>query len=226
MKNTIYLLSFFLLMACSKDSIPRAAQSFNLLYPDNNESCLDATKINDTQSQVIFRWSSSLYAQNYTLNITNLMTSAAQNIQSTESSLSVTLSHSEPYSWSVTAQGEQGSDPFTSEIWKFYLAGENVVNYAPFPPELVSPRASSTVTPDSNNQVKLSWVCNDVDNDLAGYRVYLDTTDGTTLAKEISGDNTEFMADVVLNETYYWKVIASDANGNTASSGVYAFRTQ
>ena len=154
------------------------------------------------------------------------MTSATQNVQSTESSLAVTLSHSEPYSWSVTAQGEQGSDPLTSETWKFYLAGENVVNYAPFPPELVSPRASSTVTPDSNNQVKLSWVCNDVDNDLAGYRVYLDTTDGTTLAKEISGDNTEFMADVVLNETYYWKVIAIDANGNTASSGVYAFRTQ
>ncbi len=40
------------------------------------------------------------------------------------------------------------------------------------------------------------------------------------------GDTTEFMADVVLNETYYWKVIAIDANGNTASSGVYAFRTQ
>ena len=160
MKNTIYLLSFFLLMACSKDSIPRAAQTFNLLYPDNNESCLDATKINDTQSQVSFRWSSSLYAQNYTLSITNLMTSATQNVQSTESSLAVTLSHSEPYSWSVTAQGEQGSDPLTSETWKFYLAGENVVNYAPFPPELVSPRASSTVTPDSNNQVKLSWVCN------------------------------------------------------------------
>ena len=56
--------------------------------------------------------------------------------------------------------------------------------------------------------------------------MYLDTTDGTTLAKEISGNTTEFMADVVLNETYYWKVIAIDANGNTASSGVYAFRTQ
>jgi len=158
-------------MACSKDSIPRPAEAFNLLYPDNNESCLDATKINDTQSQVSFRWSSSLYAQNYTLSITNLMTSATQNIQSTESSLSVTLSHSEPYSWNVTAQGEQGSDPLTSETWKFYLAGYHVVNYAPLPPALVSPRAFSTVTPDSNNQVKLSWVCNAVDNDLAGYRV-------------------------------------------------------
>ena len=65
-----------------------------------------------------------------------------------------------------------------------------------------------------------------MDNDLAGYKVYLDTTDGTTLAKEITGNTTEFMADVVLNETYYWKVIALDANGNTSSSGVYAFRTQ
>ena len=226
MKNTIYLLSFFLLMACSKESVPRAAEAFNLVYPNNNESCLDATKINDTQSQVNFRWSASLYAESYTLNVTNLMTSASQNIQSTESSLSVTLSHSEPYSWKVTAQGEQGSDPISTEAWKFYLAGENVINYAPFPPELVTPRASATVMPDSNNQVKLSWVCNDVDNDLAGYKVYLDTTDGTTLVKEMNQDTTEFLADVVLNETYYWKVIAIDANGNTASSGVYAFRTQ
>jgi hypothetical protein len=226
MKNTIYLLSFFLLMACSKESVPRAAEAFNLVYPNNNESCLDATKINDTQSQVNFRWSASLYAESYTLNVTNLMTSASQNIQSTESSLSVTLSHSEPYSWKVTAQGEQGSDPISTEAWKFYLAGENVINYAPFPPELVTPRASATVMPDSDNQVKLSWVCNDVDNDLAGYKVYLDTTDGTTLVKEMNQDTTEFMADVVLNETYYWKVIAIDANGNTASSGVYAFRTQ
>ena len=226
MKNTIYLLSFFLLMACSKESVPRAAEAFNLVYPNNNESCLDATKINDTQSQVNFRWSASLYAESYTLNVTNLMTSASQNIQSTESSLSVTLSHSEPYSWKVTAQGEQGSDPISTEAWKFYLAGENVINYAPFPPELVTPRASATVMPDSDNQVKLSWVCNDVDNDLAGYKVYLDTTDGTTLVKEMNQDTTEFLADVVLNETYYWKVIAIDANGNTASSGVYAFRTQ
>ena len=226
MKNTIYLLSFFLLMACSKESVPRAAEAFNLVYPNNNESCLDATKINDTQSQVNFRWSASLYAESYTLNVTNLMTSASQNIQSTESSLSVMLSHSEPYSWKVTAQGEQGSDPISTEAWKFYLAGENVINYAPFPPELVTPRASATVMPDSNNQVKLSWVCNDVDNDLAGYKVYLDTTDGTTLVKEMNQDTTEFLADVVLNETYYWKVIAIDANGNTASSGVYAFRTQ
>ncbi len=213
-------------MACSKESVPRAAEVFSLLYPDNNESCLDATKVNDTQSQVAFRWGASLYAENYTLNITNLMTSASQNIQSTESSISVTLSHSEPYSWSVTAQGEQGSDPVSSDTWKFYLAGENVINYAPFPPELVSPRASSTVTPNSDNQVKLSWICSDVDNDLSGYKVYLDTTDGTTLAKEVNQNTTEFMADVVLNETYYWKVIAMDANGNTSSSGVYAFRTQ
>ena len=118
MKNTIYLLSFFLLIACSKESVPRAAEAFNLVYPNNNESCLDATKINDTQSQVNFRWSASLYAESYTLNVTNLMTSASQNIQSTESSLSVMLSHSEPYSWKVTAQGEQGSDPISTETSK------------------------------------------------------------------------------------------------------------
>jgi hypothetical protein len=30
---------------------------------------------------------------------------------------------------------------------------------------------------------------------------------------------------VVKNTTYYWKIIAIDANGNQSSSGVYAFRT-
>jgi len=32
--------------------------------------------------------------------------------------------------------------------------------------------------------------------------------------------------DVAANQVYYWKVVATDANGNKSSSGVYSFRTQ
>jgi hypothetical protein len=30
---------------------------------------------------------------------------------------------------------------------------------------------------------------------------------------------------LLATSTYYWKIIAVDANGNQSSSGVYAFRT-
>ena len=90
MKNTIYLLSFFFLMGCSKDSIPRQQKPLTYYILTTMNLAQMQQKLMILKSQVSFRWSSSLYAQNYTLSITNLMTSATQNIQSTESSLSVT----------------------------------------------------------------------------------------------------------------------------------------
>ena len=57
-----------------------------------------------------------------------------------------TLDSSTPYSWYVTAVGENPTSQSDSDTWKFYLVGEPLVNYSPFPPELLSPRSASTVT--------------------------------------------------------------------------------
>ena len=139
----------------------------------------------------------------------------------------VILAKEEPYKWQVIAEGEEGTTPGESETWKFYLAGNPQINYAPFPAELITPRSGATITP-SGGQITASWNCSDVDGDLTSYQVYLDTTDGSTLVQEVNhqSSTTEVQLDVAANQVYYWKVVAIDANGNKSSSGVYTFRTQ
>ena len=139
----------------------------------------------------------------------------------------VILKHGEPYSWKVTAEVPESGSSLTSKEWKFYLAGLGEVNYAPFPPELISPRPSAKVNLNSNDQVLLNWSCSDPDNDIKGYKVYLDKTDGSSLIASFDEtDNQVIIAFVASAETtYFWKVVAYDDKGNTASSGVYSFST-
>jgi hypothetical protein len=57
--------------------------------------------------------------------------------------------------------------------------------------------------------------------------LYLDQIDGSKLftTLDYQSNKTSIELEVENNVTYYWKVIAIDANGNQSSSGVYAFRT-
>jgi len=229
MKNYFYLLIIILSISCSKDP-PEVSDptSFELISPTNNETCLEGSKINDTQKEITFRWGGSTNAINYSLDIVNLTTNVGQTLSSNTTSLAVTLNSAEPYSWKVIASGEEGAKSVSSEQWKFFIAGDEVINYAPFPPELISPRPSATVDVNSLNEIVLNWTCSDVDNDIVTYKIYLDTTDGSTLVRTLTyvQNNTELGVDVVKNETYSWKVIAIDSNGNSSSSGVYSFKTQ
>ena len=229
MKNYFYLLIIILSISCSKDP-PEVSDptSFELISPANNETCLEGSKINDTQKEIIFRWGGSTNAIGYSLDIVNLTTNVGQTLSSNSTSLAVKLNSAEPYSWKVIASGEEGAKSVSSEQWKFFIAGDEVINYAPFPPELISPRPSATVDVHSLNEIVLNWTCSDVDNDIVTYKIYLDTTDGSTLVRTLTyvQNNTELGVDVVKNETYSWKVIAIDSNGNSSSSGVYSFKTQ
>ena len=133
----------------------------------------------------------------------------------------------EPYAWSVTANVPETNSTLTSKEWKFYLGGVGEVNYAPFPPELISPRPSAKVNLNSDGQVLLNWSCSDVDGDLKGYRVYLDTYDGSTLIASFDEtDNQILIAVNAINGVkYFWKIEAYDTKGNSSSSGVYSFST-
>jgi hypothetical protein len=113
-----------------------------------------------------------------------------------------------------------------SDSWKFCLAGDAVVNYAPFPAELITPRSGANTTPDINNLVILRWMADDVDNDLNRFEVYLDAVDGNTLNQEIEylAEETQLEVEVENNTVYYWKILAIDSYGNQSSSGVYTFR--
>jgi hypothetical protein len=230
MKNYKYFTGFILvllLVHCQKTELPADPGVANLISPVDKETCLDGVSINDTQSNVTFVWDTATGALSYELEIANLLTQSTQLYSSDTNELSIALSKAEPYSWLVRSIGETGTAPSMSDPWKFYLAGDAVVNYAPFPAELITPRSGANTTPDINNLVILRWAADDVDDDLNRFEVYLDAIDGTTLNQEIEylAQETQLEVEVENNTVYYWKIVAIDLNGNQSSSGVYTFRT-
>ena len=231
MKRIVLLFGSLILLvnSCTTEEpvVPINPSAPTLISPANDETCLDGTSINDSQSNVDFRWSSAANALSYELVVTNLLTQSSQTYPATSNQTTLALTKAEPYNWSVKSIGEVGSVPSQSTQWKFYLAGDAVVNFAPFPSELISPQSGANVTPDINNLIKLQWNASDVDGDLAQFEVYLDKNDATTIIKTIAYQTEEesIEIDVENGSTYYWKIIAIDTNQNQSSSGVYAFRT-
>jgi hypothetical protein len=230
MKKIVFLFGGLVLLIASctpAEPIPVDPGTALLISPSNNETCLDGVSINDTQSNVSFSWSAASDALSYEVLITNLLTQSLQTFTATGNQTTLALTKAEPYSWSVRSIGEEGSVPSESEQWKFYLAGDATINYAPFPSELLSPRSGANVTPDINNLVTFSWTAIDVDGDLEKFELYLDQNDGTTLLTEIEYVALETAIEIEVENgvTYYWKIIALDANGNKSNSGTYAFRT-
>ena len=230
MKKNILLFGglIMLLNSCApEETIPVNPSAPNLTSPANDETCLDGTSINDSQSNVEFRWSSAANTISYELVVTNLLTQSSQTYPATSNQTTVALSKAEPYNWSVKSFGEVGSIPSESVQWKFYLAGDAIVNYAPFPSELISPQSGANITPDINNLVTLIWNASDVDGDLSQFEIYLDESDASTLntTLEYQSEEERIEVEVKNNTTYYWKIIAIDNNKNQSSSGVYAFRT-
>jgi len=230
MKKIVLLFGGFILLLSScapEDPIPVEPGVATLLSPANDETCLDGTSLNDTQSNVDFSWSTATDAVSYEVVVTNLLTQSSQTFTAVSNQTTLALTKAEPYSWRVRSIGEEGSTPSESEQWKFYLAGDAVVNYAPFPSELISPRSGANITPNINNLITLSWNASDVDGDLAQFEVYLDQTDASTRIETIDYQAQEIslVVEVEKGVTYYWKIIAIDANGNQSNSGVYSFRT-
>lgn len=230
MKKIVLLFGGFILLLSScapEDPIPVEPGVATLLSPANDETCLDGTSLNDTQSNVDFSWSTATDAVSYEVVVTNLLTQSSQTFTAVSNQTTLALTKAEPYSWRVRSIGEEGSTPSESDQWKFYLAGDAVVNYAPFPSELISPRSGANITPNINNLITLSWNASDVDGDLAQFEVYLDQTDASTRIETIDyqAQETSLAVEVEKGVTYYWKIIAIDANGNQSNSGVYSFRT-
>jgi hypothetical protein len=226
-RPTLIAVFVLLLSACAKDNPPSDPEVPTLVAPINETACLDGQSLNDTQSSVTFQWTQATFALSYQVVVTNLATKSESVFAATTNALDIALTKEEPYKWKVIAEGEEGTTPAESESWKFYLAGNPKVNYAPFPAELISPRSGASVTP-TDGQITISWNCSDIDGDLSLYHVFLDTTDASTLVEELNHEQatTEAVVTVEANQVYYWKVIAIDANGNRSSSGVYSFRTQ
>ena len=204
-----------------------------LVAPANNKTCETGTSVSDTQSTVTFNWNASANTNTYDVQITNLNTSTATNKNGVSStSTTATLDKGVPYSWRVTSKSTTSTTTTPSDLWKFYLAGDGVVNYAPFPADLKTPASGSTVTL-SEGKATFSWDGSDPDSgDTLSYTVYVDN-DKEVISKTPPSDSaiikstSETSLDVELEAatTYYWRVKTSDGT-NASYSIVYSFKTQ
>ena len=210
------------------DPPPTPPGKSTLVAPANNKTCETGTSVSDTQSTVAFSWNASASTNTYDVRITNLNTSTATN-KNGVSSTSTTATHDKgvPYSWKETSKNTSSTTTTGSDTWKFYLAGDGVVNYAPFPADLKTPASGSTVTL-SDGKATFTWEGTDPDSaDTLSYTVYVDTTDGKQTPTTALSNLSAQTADVELEAatTYYWRVKTSDGT-NASYSIVYSFKTQ
>lgn len=234
MKTSITVLSLFflaLMISCGGSDPGPSTPVINtpgksvLLAPVNNQTCETGTNSSTTQSTVSFSWNSASDTETYDLKITNLNTQEA----TTQTGITVTnatasLTRGVPYSWNVTSKNK-GTTTTISDSWKFYLAGNGVTNYAPFPASAVSPLPGVVVTP-TNSKLTLTWETSDVEGSALSYTLYFDTIDGKQTPLDAHKNLTAKSKEVAVNSNtvYYWRVVTSDGT-NTSTSVVYTFKT-
>lgn len=230
--NLLAVFIFTFLFSCgggdsgpTPEPVIKAPGKSVLIAPANARTCEEGTNITTTQSTVNFSWNSASDTETYDLKIINL-NNQESSIQSgiTGTSAAATLTRGIPYSWTITSKNK-GITTTVSDTWKFYLAGNGVTNYAPFPAAAVSPLSGATVTP-TNGKLTLSWDTSDVDGGTLTHTLYFDTVDGkqTPLVANTNLTVKTKEVDVASNTVYYWKVATSDGT-NTSTSVVYTFKT-
>ena len=185
-----------------------------LIAPVNNTECLDGENVE-------FRWNSSQYTDTYTINVKNLLTQSVISQNTTSTNITIQLEQGQPYSWYIVSSSNSSSDTAESEKWKFYLKGEQTSNYAPFPADLIKPKAEETLSPGS---IVFEWSGSDVDTgDTLTYDLYLGATNPPTTKIQSNISSTQVTQSITDVGIYYWKVITKDNSGSNSDSGVSKF---
>ncbi|WP_435314762.1 hypothetical protein [Cellulophaga fucicola] len=199
--------------------IPTAVE---LSLPANDEVCLTGVSVNDSQATVAFSWQAATNVDSYNVEVKNLTSGQVSTFASATEATNITLNKGEPYSWQVISTSSSTTETAESAIWKFYLAGDGVVNYAPFMAEALVPAVGATVTATSS-KVTLSWQGADVDNDIKDYEVFFGTATLPTTSLSVTTD-TFLEVDVTANTIYYWRVKTTDEEANSSISEIFEFK--
>jgi len=196
----------------------------NLVFPANNEECNTGTSVSETKSKVSFRWNVGANSTSSEVVVKNLLTNGESKTTSASNEVEITIEKNTPYKWWVVSRATGTVETAKSPEWKFYNSGDAVTTYAPFPAELVGPVNGSTVTTATTS---LEWTGSDVDSDLASYDVYFGTVNPpTTLQGSTTAPTTILEEVAVTANTYYWKVVSKDGEGNSSTSPVFEFKVE
>lgn len=221
MKYLIILWISLLIFACSKGSEtitpavvvvppPTAAA---LTLPVNNTVCYEGTNISSLTSDVSFSWSTAKDTEVYDLVITNLNTLAntTKSVNS-ENKATLALFKGALYSWQVISKSNKSKETASSEVWRFYLAGDGASTFAPFPALIIAPVSGASVAPNAG-KVNLIWSGADPDTDVLSYEIYMNTDQAKVLNRQVDPSNTSssnLWVTVKSGTVYYWSVKSSD----------------
>lgn len=230
--GSIYLVS--LLFSCSKSSDQpapapvdlKAPTAVSLLKPENSSICLTGDVQSSFSSDVIFSWQPSADAETYDVEVKNLInntTTIQNNIKGDKATIN--LFRGVPYSWQVVSKSSRTKLTSTSPSWNFYLSGNGITQYAPFPAKIIYPASGATVSANLG-KVNLQWSGSDPDSQNLTYEVYLDTLQSKVDKREITAiktANSTISASVLSGKIYYWSVKTSDGQSSTPTIS-YSFR--
>jgi hypothetical protein len=210
-----------LIFACSKggETItpavvvvpPPTAAALSL--PANNTVCYEGTNVSSLTSDVSFSWSTAKDTEIYDLVVTNLntLTNTTKSVNS-DNKTTVTLLRGTPYRWQVISKSNKSKETASSEVWKFYLAGEGASTFAPFPAVMIAPVSGASVTPNAG-KVNLIWSGADPDSKVLTYEIYIDTDQAKVLNRQVAPSVTassNLLVTVKSGSVYYWSVKTTD----------------
>lgn len=229
MKNFIYLsIISVLFISCGggSDDPEKPAENVApsvpvLTSPVDNKLCLDNT--------VSFSWNKSTDenkdAITYQIQVAKdiAFTQITKTFDGADNAASIALDKNTAFYWRIKATDSKGLSSAYSSVFKFYTAGDAVVNHLPFAPELVAPVLNSALNAGT---VSLKWNASDVDTaDALTYDVYFGTANPpTTKIAENKSDKT-FNATIETGKQYFWKVVVKDGKGGETVGQVWKFKT-
>lgn len=216
------------LLSCGKKSTPTPGPvpievvlgKPALLTPELNQPCTSGTIISSEFSSVQFTWAAAANAESYDIVIKNLISGLTVTQVSSTAQLTATIDRNTPYSWYVVAKSSKTTKTVQSDVWKFYNSGPGATSYAPYPAELTSPTYGQLLT---GTTVNLTWKGNSVENNIKFYNVYFGTTATPPLVKSGVADMFLNGITIAAGNTYYWRIVTVDNNGNFSDSGLFQF---
>ena len=195
-----------------------------LTAPANNSACLSGVNVDSNDASIPFSWLAAANADSYDLVVKNLLSAQQSTYPVSGTSIDLTLSKGQPYSWYVVSKSGKTTDSTQSVTYKFYVAGNATSSYAPFPATIIAPAAGTVIPNGGATQVTVvfQWSGASVDNDIAFYTIYLDTKNASTVVLPSTTASTTSMS-LAAGQTYYWRVVTTDSVGNSSDSGIYSF---
>ncbi|WP_026727144.1 fibronectin type III domain-containing protein [Flavobacterium denitrificans] len=232
MKNFIYLsIISIVFISCgggSDDPDPTPPPTANtaptvptLVGPVDNKLCLDNT--------VSFQWNKATDTENdaitYQIQVAkdNSFAQIEKTFDGADNAASFVLSKNTAYYWRIKATDAKGLASAFSATFKFYTAGDAVVNHLPFAPELVQPIINAAL---STTTATLKWTASDVDTaDALTYDVYFGTANPPTA--KVSENKATNTLDVTIEpaKQYFWRVVVKDNKGGETVGQVWKFKT-